>query len=180
MARRMRVATELDRRFQYRRTGSAALAWCVQREDGVAMFLNDVTDQGMGPALEKTLAFQESRLRMIAENIANAQTPGYRTKQLDVAGFQNSLREALVARGNRTDGKLEIHHSHEVSTDEAGYLTVTPSEEPAENVLFHDGTNVSIEQQMADLAQVGLWNDMAGKLLRNEYDGLRKAIRGIV
>lgn len=142
------------------------------------MFLSEITEQGAGPALVKTLAFQESRLRMIAENVANAQTPGYRTKQLDVAGFQNSLREALVARGNRTGGVLEVHSGDEVQTDEQGYLTVKPSEIPAENVLFHDGTNVSIEQQMSQLAQAGLWSDLAGKLLHGRYEGLRKAIRG--
>ncbi len=142
------------------------------------MFLNDITEQGAGPALVKTMAFQESRLKMIAENIANAQTPGYRTKQLDVAGFQRSLREALKERGKRTDGRFEVRVGDEVKTDEHGFLTVTPSEEPVENTLFHDGTNVSIEQQMADLAQTGLWSDLAGKFLRDRFDGLRKAIRG--
>jgi flagellar basal-body rod protein FlgB len=142
------------------------------------MFLSEITEQGVGPALVKTLAFQESRLRMIAENIANAQTPGYQTKQLDVAGFQNSLREALAERGNRTGGVLEVRNAGEVGTDEQGYLTVKPSQQPVESALFHDGTNVSIEQQMADLAQTGLWNEMATKLLQGEFEALRKAIRG--
>jgi flagellar basal-body rod protein FlgB len=142
------------------------------------MFLSDITEQGAGPALVKTLAFQESRLKMIAENIANAQTPGYRAKQLDVAGFQGSLREALKNRGSRSDRKFEVRSGDEVSTDEQGFLTVKPSEEPVENVLFHDGTNVSIERQMADLAQTGLWSDLASKFLRDRFEGLRKAIRG--
>ena len=142
------------------------------------MFLSEITEQGVGPALVKTLAFQESRLRMIAENVANAQTPGYRSKQLDVAGFQHSLREALLARGNRTDGVLDVHSGEEVQTDEQGYLSVKPTQEPVENVLFHDGTNVSIEQQMSDLAQTGMWSELAGKLLQGRFEGLRKAIRG--
>lgn len=144
------------------------------------MFLNDITEQGATPALVKTLAFQESRLKMIAENIANAQTPGYRTKQLDVAGFQTSLREALAERRNGANGQFNVGNGDEVMTDELGFLRVNPSEEPVENVLFHDGTNVSIEQQMADLAQTTLWSDLAGKLLQGRYEGLRKAIRGSV
>jgi flagellar basal-body rod protein FlgB len=143
------------------------------------MFLNDVTEQGVMPALVKTLAFQESRLKMIAENIANAQTPGYRTKQLDVAGFQNSLREALAERRNGTSSEFEVL-SDEVMSDEQGFLRVNPSEEPVENLLFHDGTNVSIEQQMADLAQTTLWSDLSSKFLQGRYEGLRKAIRGSV
>ena len=144
------------------------------------MFLNDISDERVMPALVKTLAFQESRLRMIAENIANAQTPGYRTKQLDVAGFQNSLRDALANRRSGVSGPFEVRSGDEVSTDGQGYLKVSPSEEPVENALFHDGTNVSIEQQMADLAQTSLWSDLAGKFLQDRYAGLRKAIRGTV
>ena len=144
------------------------------------MFLSDITEQGATPALVKSLAFQESRLKMIAENIANAQTPGYRTKQLDVTGFQNSLREALAERRNGVNEPFEVRNGDEVATDGQGYLQVRPSEEPVENVLFHDGTNVSIEQQMADLAQTGLWSDLSGKFLQDRFDGLRKAIRGSV
>jgi flagellar basal-body rod protein FlgB len=143
------------------------------------MFLSSVTEHGVGPALEKTLAFQEERLKMIAENIANAQTPGYRTKQLDVAGFQNSLREAMSER--RENGSVfVVENEREFGSDEQGHLTVTPSESPVENALFHDGTNISMEQQMADLAQTGLWNDLAAKLLQTKFEGLRKAIRGTV
>lgn len=142
------------------------------------MFLSDITEQGAGPALVKMLAFQESRLRMIAENIANAQTPGYRTKQLDVAAFQASLREALEQRRGRPTRPFAMQDTAEVRTDGQGYLRVIPSEQPAENVLFHDGTNVSIEQQMADLAQTGLWSELATKLLQTKFDRLRTAIRG--
>ena len=141
------------------------------------MFVETIIDDGLRPALVKTLAFQEERLRMIAENIANAQTPGFRAKQLDVAGFQHSLRRAMEER-KAGESIFVVENEKEVRTDEQGFLEVIPSEAPAETVLFHDGTNVSLEQQMAELAQTGLWNDLAGRLLHNSYEGLRKAIRG--
>ncbi len=61
-----------------------------------------------------------------------------------------------------------------------GILEVTPSVEPAENIFFHDGTNMSLERQMSDLAETGMMQDLATTLLRGEYAGLRKAIRGRV
>ena len=64
------------------------------------VFLSNVTDGGATPALVKTLVFNEARLKMIAENVANLQTPGYRAKQLDPKAFQHALREALVTRGD--------------------------------------------------------------------------------
>lgn len=143
------------------------------------MFLSTLTEQGAGPALEKTMAFQEARLKMIAENIANAQTPGYRARQLDVPGFQRSLRQALDERQSLAD-PFVVRSGSEVLTDDRGNLVVAPSQSPVENVLFHDDTNHSIERQMSDLAQAGLWSELAARLLQTRNDRISSAIRGRV
>jgi len=142
------------------------------------MFLSDVTDRGTIPAIVSTLTFNESRLRMIAENVANSMTPNYRTKQLDVAGFQRSLRSALEDRARRPERPFRIENGDEVRTESDGTLRVTPTVLPVENIVSHDGTNVSIERQMADLAETGMTHDLATALLTLKMDGLRKAIRG--
>jgi flagellar basal-body rod protein FlgB len=132
------------------------------------------------PALVKTLAFGEARLKTIAANLANAQTPGYRAKQLDVHGFQRALGAALDARKADPAKQFVVENGQEVRTTEAGGLKIVPSERPVDNVLFHDGTNVSIEREMADLAQTGLTHELATTLVRERLSGLRKAIRGTV
>ncbi len=144
------------------------------------MFLSDVTDRGSVAALVKTLEFNEARLRMIAENVANMHTPGYRAKHLDVKGFQQALSEALEAKSRDPRRPFVVQHGSELATAPNGALRVTPSEAPAENVLFHDGTNLSIEEQMGELAQTGMTNELATALLRDRMTGLRKAIRGTV
>lgn len=144
------------------------------------MFISTVTDRGAMPALVKTLTFTEARVRMLAENVANAQTPGYRARQLDPKGFQLALRRALDAREGDPTRPLVVENGKEVTTDANGLLQVRPSEWPVENVLFHDGTNVSIERQMADLAETGMTHELVTMLLRGRYEGLRKAIRGVV
>ncbi len=144
------------------------------------MFLSSLTDRGATPALVKTLAFNEARLRMIAENVANAHTPGYKTQRVDGKAFQAQLRDALDARAANPSNPFRLEDSREVGTDERGFLRVTPSHRPVENVLFHDGTNVSIERQMADLAETGMAHELATSLLRGRIDGLRKAIRGTI
>ena len=144
------------------------------------VFLSNVTDGGATPALVKTLVFNEARLKMIAENVANLQTPGYRAKQLDPKAFQQALREALDTRGDDRRKPLVVQSGREVTTDARGNLQVTPREKPVENVLFHDGTNLSIEREMADLAKTGLTHELATALLRERMDGLRKAVRGTV
>lgn len=140
------------------------------------MFVSDVTSTGAFPLLEKTLAFSEARNRMLAANVANITTPGYRAKQLDVGAFQAALRDA--ARKQAAGGKFELEETNEFHTDSAGLLHVTPTTEPVENLLFHDGTNARIERQMANLAKNAMTHQMAAELLKGYYDGMEKAIRG--
>ena len=55
---------------------------------------------------------------------------------------------------------------------------MTPTDRPVDNILFHDGTNVSIEREMVDLAETQMSHEFAATILRDYFDGLRKAIRG--
>jgi flagellar basal-body rod protein FlgB len=143
----------------------------------VDVFVSDVTGSTAIQALEKTLAFTEARNRVIAENVANITTPGYRAKQVDVAGFQAALREA--AQQHAGGGEFKLPESEQLH-DEDGVLRLTPSEEPPENLLFQDGTNARIERQMSALAENGLAAKTATELLRFNYEILAKAIRGRV
>ena len=144
------------------------------------MFFATMTEGGAIPALEKMLVFNQARLRMIADNVANIHTPGYRAQQLDTRGFQRALRKALDARGSDPRKPFVVNAGREVKTDRYGRLHVIPSPEPVENILFHDGTNLSIERQMADLAETGMMHELTGRLLLGRYRGLRAAIRGSV
>jgi len=144
------------------------------------MFLSTITNRGSTPGLVKTMAFTQERLKMIAENVANIHTPGYRAKQLDVGRFQGALREAFAEHKKDYNKPFVVESGDQVRTDERGMLKVTPTDQPPRNVLFHDNTNLSIERQMADLAETGMTNELAATLLRGNFDGLRKAIRGTV
>lgn len=144
------------------------------------MYVTSITERGSMPALVQTMSFNEARLRVIAENVANGGTVGYRARQLDAKGFQKALRRALDDRGGNPARPLVLRDNGQVATDAQGRLKVTPTEAPAENVLFHDGTNLSIERQMSDLAETQLSHQTAGVLLKDKFDGLRKAIRGQV
>ncbi len=140
------------------------------------MFISTLTGGTSTQALEATLRFNHHRLKTLAENIANFGTPGYRTKQLDARAFQKALRTAMDER--RGGAALQVNAGREVSTDAAGRMKIHPSQAPVENILFHDGTNASMESQMSQLAQTGLTQRLATDLLKDKFDGLRKAIRG--
>ena len=72
------------------------------------MFLADVVHRETLPVLEKALAFTEARHRVLVENIANVDTPGYRTKHLDAAAFQEALGKALARRTAQHPQRLRV------------------------------------------------------------------------
>jgi flagellar basal-body rod protein FlgB len=141
------------------------------------MFFDELLNRGVTPALTATLSYTESRHKMIAENVANIDTPGYKAKQLDVRAFQKALGEALDRRTNDSLQPLVLE-GREFRSDPTGALRVTPSLTPTDNVLFHDGTNLSLEREMADLAENSMTHQLTATLLGRKFDMLRKAIRG--
>lgn len=143
------------------------------------MFVSDITSWGPMPMLEKTLAFNEARQKMLATNIANITTPGYRAKQLDAAAFQKALREAADRRVQRGE-PFRLRRTREFEVEAGGRLRVTPGDLPVENALFQDGTNASIEKQMSQLAETAMTHQMATELLKGYFDRLGAAIRGRV
>lgn len=142
------------------------------------MYLESLTNRGATPALVNMLAFTEARHRMLADNIANWQTPGYKTKQLDARSFQHALRAALDEKGGDAHKPFVVKGTGQFGTTKGGRLGVTPSESPVGNLLFHDGTNASIDRMMTDLADNAMVHQAATTLLKGRYAGLRKAIVG--
>lgn len=145
--------------------------------DERVVLLTDITNGGALPMLEKTLAFTEARNKVIATNIANVLTPGYREKQLDVSAFQKALRTAQENR-EKSGGAFELPQTQQLSTDEAGRMRLSPSEEPTQNLLFQDGTNARIERQMSHLAENTMMNQTASELMQQYFERISKAIRG--
>ena len=144
------------------------------------VFFESLINRGTLPALERMVAFTEDRHEMLAENIANIDTPGYRTKQLDARAFQRALREALDRRGGDHKAPFAMRGTRQFRQRPGGSLEVTPTLEPTENVLFHDGTNARLERQMTDLAENAMMHQFATQMLKGRYDGMISAIRGVV
>ena len=143
------------------------------------MLFESLLSRGATPALMATLSYTETRHKVIAENVANIETPGYKARQLDARAFQQALGEAFD-RQARDPSKPFAAEGREFQTDATGALKVTPSLRPPDNILFHDGTNVSLEREMSDLAENAMTHQMTSELLRMRFEGLRKAIRGKV
>ena len=129
------------------------------------MYIERLINQGNAPLLEQTVRFHAARHRLLAENLANASTPGYRTKDLSVDKFRQMLR-------NRVDAK-RVAPPGTVSFDDVG----AEVEEPARGLLFHDGNNRSMEQLMSDSAKNAMFHNMMVEMLRKQFDSIESALR---
>lgn len=103
--------------------------------------------------LESYLSLTNQRETVIASNIANVDTPGYRTKDVD---FQHELARAMAA----PDGTA----AHPAVRDVSGLL-----ERP-------DGNNVDIDREAMKLSEVQLQYQMGSQLLKSEFHQIITAI----
>ena len=129
------------------------------------MFIERLLNQGNAPLLERTLQFTAARHRLIADNVVNLDTPGYRQKDLSVEKFQEMLRSRVEERNHAAPGSLDFQDVKE------------ELEHPQNGILFHDGNNRSVEQLMSDQAKNALMHNMVVELLRKQYEQLSMALR---
>ncbi|MEP0846017.1 MAG: hypothetical protein HRF50_04240 [Phycisphaerae bacterium] len=141
------------------------------------MWLDRITTSRTAELVELAARFYEERHKVLAENVANIDTPDHQARTLDPRAFQSELRKAAEKADGGDGGPLALH-GEQAWTDGAGRLHVSPAIEPAQNVLFHDGTNARLEALMTDAQANGLQYNLAINLLKGRYNSLLAAVRG--
>ncbi len=143
------------------------------------MFIEGLLNRGATPVLEKVLSFTQQRQEVLANNISNLDTVGYKAKDLPAEKFFAALNEAVERREKGGAGaRLEIRSTGGISVDSADSMTIQPIEIEDSNILFHDENNRFIEKQMSEMSQNALLHNLATEMLRAKYGGLQTAIRG--
>ena len=133
--------------------------------------MRGLLDGGNTPLLRRALSAYALRHRVIAENLANVDTQGYRAQDVS---FEAALadQQADLVRGQRTHpGHLSIG-----SGDRLSDPMITFSEQPFDNGM----NNVNVEEQSVLEAQNQLMWNMATRMLGRRYQGLKSAITGQV
>ena len=117
--------------------------------------------QGLSTALD----LYQARHTVLAENIANSETPGYRARDLD---FANELKAALAPPDPGTPG------------DPTG-VTPTPHIEPTVDrtaAVKADGNSVALDTQVGRLSENAFKIQALTQILSARYQGLKRAIDG--
>ena len=112
----------------------------------------------LGPQTQLLTRYMDlltARQRLTAVNIANADTPGYKTRDID---FEMELAQAL---DGLPPGEAPSPHHHEV-----GGLAVK-----------NDGNDVSLDREMRMLGESVMRFDLAAMLVRGNIGAVRSAIQ---
>ena len=131
------------------------------------MSFNDKTIDALATALN----FRQMRQEIIASNIANSETPGYKAKRID---FENALARALDIDG---ESSLKVSDDRHYDVGGGGNLNeISPDiyEDP-NGAISENGNTVDRDSEMAKMAENKILYDAAIQLL-NKKLSLKKYI----
>lgn len=124
--------------------------------------LLNLADRAMGLAVR--------RQALIASNLANIDTPGYRTQDLD---FEQALKAALGQGQGQSLPMARTHDSHLGGDFEVSMAVTHPGKPVSER---NDGNDVSLDRESMLLARTQSNYQVAALLAQGELRKMRLAI----
>ncbi len=147
--------------------------------------LSSIFSSSTVPLLEQVVNFTEARHGVLAGNIANLDTPGYKTRDLSPELFQAQLREAVEARSAPPIQSSSIgqygnyespHSTGPVSRVDRNLAAFDAVKNSYKSILRHDGVDVSMENQVNQIVKNQTEHNLAVGILSNQFRLLRAAI----
>lgn len=137
-------------------------------------------------SLEQTVAFTERRHAILAGNIANTDTPGYRSQDLSVNTFQKSLRDAIQADRQERDMSPGLRLSLLGSAGQANVPSFADARKVAmesvrdsmKQVVYQDGSDDNLEMQVTQISKNQSMHTMAIAMMKSQFRQLQMAITG--
>lgn len=121
-------------------------------------------------AITRRMDWLGERQRVLAENVANADTPGYKPKDLKQVSFGELVRNSQLSSGAAATQPghfrgLAGRSSDQWKTSRSGNYETAPN-----------GNAVNLEQQMMNVAETQAEHNLMTNLYRKQVGLLRKAL----
>ena len=111
--------------------------------------------------LEKMLDVSSIKHKVIANNIANVNTPGYKKMEVSFANqLEKALNESSMNKFDTLQPKIVI------------------SKEDTSETARNDGNNVDMDKEVSSLVKNTLTYSIYTQLLAKKYEGIKSAIEG--
>lgn len=116
------------------------------------------------------------RQELLASNIANADTPHFKARDID---FKSALASAMGAPGADSAGPLALartREGHLSGNDAAPYATAAKYRTEYQGAV--DGNTVNMDVERAAFAENALQLEALITFINKRFDGLQRAING--
>lgn len=123
--------------------------------------------------LQSALDASSLRQQVVSNNIANAETPGYKSKQVV---FEDVLKQHLADQMNFTGKRTDPRHL--VIGNSPGVIPAPQTIEDTGTVIQNNGNNVDIDKEMTLMGKNALWYDTLSQQVNSEFQQLSIAITG--
>ena len=128
---------------------------------------------GLMGLIQQRLSYLSQRQTVLAQNVANANTPGYKPKDLEPFSFAAALRETKPAQSQLSSATLAVTNSAHIqaaaaSAAPAGTQFATKKMKAYE--VVPSGNAVTLEQQMSQVSQTAIEY--------NAFTGIMGRVRG--
>lgn len=135
----------------------------------------DFTKLPLTLLVTKKMAWLSRRSQVLAENVANADSPGFKARDLKEVDFRQLVaRETGAAR--TAASPTRTHRMHLTSTAHARGETFETAREPEPFETTISGNTVNLEQQMAKIGETQLSYQLAVDLYRKQISMFKTAL----
>ena len=114
--------------------------------------------------MQRALDGAWSRHHVLAQNVANAETPGYKRQDVD---FQSFLRKS-------GESKIGLQASNERHINGQSYIRLQVTEDTSS--ITPDGNGVDIDKEMGEVSSNALYYAAVSRQMSAHLSMLRKAI----
>ena len=121
---------------------------------------------------QAALQLRAKRQEVLAANIANADTPGYKARDFEFkAAFQNAL-------SNPTSGDMRTSHSRHMQAQGSQDIFGAPMLYRGEQQSSIDGNTVNMDTEMSEFTDNALRYQAALTFMQKRIELMRNAIQG--
>lgn len=137
----------------------------------------DLKNISLFKTLGQKMNWLNERQKVLAQNVANANTPGYVSQDLKKVSFQTHLNNSSQTDGNSSatvmkatrpghlNGFGGISSSFEIKQEQSEFLETTP-----------DGNTVDLERELSKMAEVQMEYTLATNLYKKHVGMLKSAL----
>jgi len=123
-------------------------------------------------SLEQALSTASLKQRVHSANIANVDTPNYKSKQVD---FQSTLNDVI---NNQSISSYKTNSKHLAFSSETTQNSPATIKVNKDTQYSPNGNNVDMDHEMAELAKNQLWYNAVTERVSGKFNSLRTVIDG--